>query len=57
MADGDEQPGRLEGRLLAALDVAQPDRLDLVVTDDVGHLAVPDEPDLVVGERTLLHDL
>ena len=45
------------GRVLVGLDVADAHALDLLVAEDVGDDGVPQELDLRVGERPVLHDL
>jgi hypothetical protein len=57
VADRDEQPGRRElaGRTVDG--VAQGDALERLGAVDRGHLGVPDDLQLGVGESTLLHDL
>ncbi len=57
VSDGDEQAGDRQGRLLGGLDVAHADSFDLLVAVDVGDDGVPQELDLRVGERSILHDL
>jgi hypothetical protein len=51
VADGDEQPGDLQRPGLAADGVAQRERLQPVLPVDLGDLGVPDDLELVVGER------
>ncbi len=55
--DRHEEAGDVQLLLDLGLDVAQDQAVDLVVAEYVHHLGVPDELDLVVGERPLLHDL
>ena len=57
MADGDEQAVDREVGLRAGDDVADLQRLDRAVADDVVDDGVPQEVDLGVRERAVLHDL
>ncbi len=57
MADRDEQSGRVERAEVPGHRVAQDHAGELVVALERGHLGVPGELDLGVGERPLLHDL
>src|SRR5580704_12011431 len=57
VADGHEHAVHLEGLFLAGLGVPQQQPSDLTLAEDLGHLAVPAESDLRVGEGTVLHDL
>src|SRR5690606_7667432 len=57
VAHGDEQAGYREFGFLAGLDVAHPYAGDAVLAENLGHDAVPQEADLLVGEGAILHDL
>jgi hypothetical protein len=57
VADRDEQAGDLQRGRLTGLRVPDGHAGDAVVAADAGDLAVPQELDLLVGERALLHDL
>ncbi|EMF27163.1 sugar ABC transporter ATPase [Streptomyces gancidicus BKS 13-15] len=57
VTDRDEQAGHRQVGEFTRLDVAQLETRELLVTLDLGDLAVPDERDLRVGEGTLLHRL
>ncbi len=57
VADGDEEAFDRERTLLARDGVLEDDALDLLAARDVDHLRVPDELDLGVLERAVLHDL
>ena len=57
VADCDENPGHGQFSRRAVDRVAQQQARDRVTAEDIGDLAVPDELDLLVRERTVLHDL
>src|SRR5690606_3393408 len=57
VADRDEQAGDLQRGRLTGLVVADGQAGDAVLAADARDLAVPQELDLLVGERPLLHDL
>src|SRR5690606_36037665 len=57
VADGDEHAGHRQLGLLTGLHVPDTDPGDPVLAQNVDDLAVPDEADLLVGERAVLHDL
>src|SRR3954451_19905328 len=57
VADGDEQPGRVELAGLAGQGVLQGERLEPFRAVDRVDLGVPDDLELGVGEGSLLHDL
>ncbi len=57
MPDGDEQPGGRQLGGLARREAAQADGAEPSLAVGGQDLGVPEEADLVVGERPLLHDL
>src|SRR5690606_36527142 len=57
VADRDEQTGDRQVREFAGLDIAQLQTGELLVAQNLGDLAVPDERDLRVGEGAFLHRL
>jgi hypothetical protein len=57
VADGDEEAGDRQRSGLAGHGVAQRQRLEPVAAVDLGDLGVPEDLELLVGERALLHDL
>src|SRR5215469_2945091 len=57
MTDRHEHATYLEHALLASLDIPQAQTGHPVLAKHLGDLAVPDEPDLRIARRAVLHDL
>src|SRR5438067_3481424 len=57
VSDRHEQAGDVESRLDSGTNVAQSRAFDVLVAEDISHDGVPDEFNLRVGERAVLHHL